>query len=243
VFMIEDTGKRIGCLLNPESFGLRRQAGVKTMNTLGGMLTKKGVSDTPLLFTGGGQTEFTLDLLFDVNLAGSSFNSKDVRDLTRPLHELAENKSQQDNNVRPPLIRFVWGKAWNIPCVVTNVAERFEQFTSEGLPRRSWLRLRLIRVQETSQKVSDQVKLPAMKLKSGYENVSGGALNNLQIRGGSAGGGKGGVPRLDLMSQKHLGHAGAWRAIAQFNSVDNPLKITAGQNLIVPPRSLLETLS
>jgi hypothetical protein len=38
-----------------------------------------------------------------------------------------------------------------MPAVVTAAAERFERFTPEGIPRRSWLRLRLERVPDESQ--------------------------------------------------------------------------------------------
>ena len=89
-----------------------------------------------------------LDLLFDVSLVGSSVSTVDVRDLTRPLWNLAENAARQNGGTSIPLVRFVWGKSWNIPGVVTAVAERFEQFTPAGDPQRSWLRMRFLRVNE-----------------------------------------------------------------------------------------------
>jgi hypothetical protein len=42
---------------------------------------------------------------------------------------------------------LIWGKSWNIPGIVVAVAERLEHFTAAGVPRRSWLRLRLLRVE------------------------------------------------------------------------------------------------
>ena len=74
--------------------------------------------------------------------------TEDVRDLTRPLWQLAENAAAQDGYGRPPVVRFVWGKAWNLPGVVAAVAERLEHFTQGGSPRRSWLRMRFLRVAE-----------------------------------------------------------------------------------------------
>jgi hypothetical protein len=147
-FLIEDTGERIGCLLNPASFAVRRHAGVHSRRSLGGQLSGAGLTDDPLLFTGGGYTELQLDLLFDVSLSGPPPTSTDVRDFTGPLSRLAENASAPDRYGRPPLVRFVWGKSWNVPGVVAAVAERFEQFDSGGTPQRSWLRMRLVRVTE-----------------------------------------------------------------------------------------------
>src|SRR5512138_885882 len=123
-FLIESTGERLGCLLNPESLVMRRLAGVRPRRSLSGQLSGTHMAEDELLYTGGGLTELRLDLLFDVTLAGSSFETDDVRDLTRPLWELAENSAGDDGFGRPPLVRFVLGKSWNVPCVVAAVAER-----------------------------------------------------------------------------------------------------------------------
>ena len=133
-FLLEKTGERIPCLLNPESIVVRRLAGVRTRRSAGGPLTGAGLKDDPLLYTGGGTTEINLDLLFDIAIGGSTIATEDVRDLTRPLWELAEGSPEESGFSRPPVVRFVWGKAWNIPAIVVAVAERLENFTSQGFP-------------------------------------------------------------------------------------------------------------
>ena len=45
VFLIESTGERLGCLLNPESLVVRRQAGVRRRRSTGGLLTGAGQAD------------------------------------------------------------------------------------------------------------------------------------------------------------------------------------------------------
>src|SRR5437764_14761554 len=90
-FLTEATGERIGCLLNPASVVLRRRAGVVPRHSPGGKLTGSNLADDPLLYTGGGQTELWLELLFDINVAGSTIPAENVQDLTRPLWQLAEN--------------------------------------------------------------------------------------------------------------------------------------------------------
>ena len=116
-FLVERTNQRLGCLLNPEQLVIRRTAGIHPRQGATGVLTGAGLSDDPLIFTGGGRTELELSLLFDVSLAGSSVVSADIRDLTAPLWQLAENP-EPDAEGRPPLVRFIWGKAWNIPGVI-----------------------------------------------------------------------------------------------------------------------------
>ncbi|WP_423225313.1 hypothetical protein [Candidatus Amarolinea aalborgensis] len=146
-FLVEETNERLRCLLNPETLVLRRTAGVRPRQSTSGQVTGLGLADDPLLYTGGGRTELDLDLLFDVTLPGSSVTSEDVRDLTAPLWRLAENSQATAGASRPPLVRLIWGKSWNIPGIVVAVAERLEHFTAAGVPRRSWLRLRLLRVE------------------------------------------------------------------------------------------------
>ena len=239
-FLLESTGERLGCLLNPESLVIRRAAGLQPRRSLGGALTRTASADDPLLFTGGGSTELTLDLLFDVSIAGSTVKTEDVRDLTRPLWELAENAAVVNGEARPPLVRFVWGKAWNLPGVVAAVAERLEHFTSGGTPRRSWLRMRLLRVAEPpgapaqpapfAPELAPPPALPAEL--TGTEE----ALATHELIGG-AGEGGGAGERLDELARRYLGDESLWRLIAAFNDIADPLRIPAGTVLRIPSRS------
>ena len=143
-FLIEETNERIEALLNPESLVVRRRAGVRSRRSPTGELAGAARKDDPLVYTGGGRTEIELDLLFDTDLAGSTIAADDVRDLTRPLWDLTEKA--EDTTPRPLLVRFVWGKSWNVPGVVVRVAERLERFTESGAPQRSWLKMEFLRV-------------------------------------------------------------------------------------------------
>lgn len=169
-FLIEETNERLRCLLNPETLVLRRTAGVRPRQSATGQVTGTGLTDDPLLYTGGGRTELDLDLLFDVTLPGSSVTSADVRDLTSPLWRLAENNQATAGYGRPPLVRLIWGKSWNIPGIVVAVAERLEFFTPSGVPQRSWLRLRLLRMaapvprQRPAAGITTSLSLPSLPL-------------------------------------------------------------------------------
>jgi Contractile injection system tube protein len=162
-FLIEETGARLSCLLNPNTLVFRRVAGLRPRRSLAGAVTQDGLRDDPLIQTGGGYTELRLDLLFDVNIPGTWLGNRsaspseaavadedlDVRDLTRPLWELTENQKRPGATAGPPRVLFVWGKkVWNFPAVVAAVAERLENFTARGTPQRSFLRLRLLRADD-----------------------------------------------------------------------------------------------
>lgn len=231
-FLVEATGERIDCLLNPETFEVKRLAGVRQRATAGGQLVGAGLADDPLLFTGGGRTEITLDLLFDVALAERG--GDDVRHLTLRLWKLAENSAEERSGVRPPLVRLVWGKTWNVPGVVVAVAERFDDIDPTGVPRRCWLRMKLVRVAESA----------AAAISSFEEGLVGRPGDPLvaEVAPGTAvsavGDGDGdeefsGV-RMDLMSASTLGDPLQWRTLAEHNDIDNPLTVPAGTVLTAP---------
>ena len=67
-FLVERTGDRIPCLLNPESLEVRRSAGLVRRRGVGGAIIGNPRTDDPLVATGGGVTEYELKLLFDVDL-------------------------------------------------------------------------------------------------------------------------------------------------------------------------------
>ena len=77
-FLVDRTGERIECLLNPETVEVRRSAGVRRHTSASGQLVGAGLSDDPLLFTGGGRTELELELMFSVDLIETSVAPDDV---------------------------------------------------------------------------------------------------------------------------------------------------------------------
>src|SRR5262249_40734477 len=253
-FLIEHTGERIGCLLNPESIVRRRSAGLRRRRSVGGLLTGRGLSDDQLIYTGGGTTELNLDLLFDVSVSGSTIATEDVRDLAGPLWALAENVPVEDGYGRPPLARFIWGKSWNIPGVIAEVAERLEWFTPEGIPRRSWLRMRMLRGAESpSQPQAARHSKPAVApapaattsppalgarsagganpaaSASGAVAAGGGRVYEVVGESGEGGLSEGGSSEpLYNIAARHGRSPSWWKVIAEHNGIDDPLRIAPG---------------
>lgn len=254
VFLLEITGERISCLLNPNTLIMRRVAGIKSRQSATGQLTGAGLTDDPLIYTGGGHTELELALLFDVSLAGSSIQTDDVRDLTRPLWNLSENAIAADGTTQLPQVRFVWGKAWNIPGVVTAVAERLEQFAMSGAPGRSWLRMRFVRVSEpimrpTGSQVVQQSALTPEELAILDPNISIESATMYETMAGGTDEASSLGERLDVLASRFYSEArlsyaeqdmqaaALWRLIAAFNNIADPLHIAAGTVLRIPPLS------
>lgn len=237
-FLIEATGARLACLLNPESLVVRRLAGVRPRRSAAGALAGAALSDDPLIHTGGGRTELELDLLFDVTLGGGSVATEDVRDLTGPLWSMAETAATGDGRGRTAVVRFVWGKSWNVPGVVVAVAERLENFTPEGVARRSWLRLRLRRVAEPARAGGPGPRLlPTPRVTP--EALAGLTAEALPVRALGGGGSPAGAERLDSFLARHRVPPRHWKLVARLNDVDDPLRLPAAMPLRLPPPGLL----
>jgi hypothetical protein len=232
-FVVERTGQRLSCLLNPETVVVRRRAGVRQRESLGGQLTGARLSDDALLFTGGGSTELELDLLFDVTVAGSSIETDDVRQLTRPLWDLAETRRTDDGPPEPELARLVWGKVWNIPGVIAAVAERLDYFTPTGVPRRSWLRLRMLRVSEPGLEEARVKPVEVRPLAEAAAQVAADASVH-EVLGGIAPDGQATGERLDELAFRYYGDASLWRVLASANSVDKLPWLSPGRLLRIP---------
>lgn len=242
-FVVEDTGARIDCLLNPESLEVSRLAGIRRRGVATGRLTGAGLADDPLHLTGGGRTELTVDLLFDVDLVTTPGASPDVRALTRPLWQLAENSATEQGAIRPPLVRFVWGKSWNVPGVVAAVAERFDRFDATGVPQRSWLRMRFTRVAESAAEAQAEYETMLAEAQAARAQAAMAAAppgtepSAAVVAVGQGGAGAEGAPpvRFDLLATDGLGSPFLWRLLASYNDVADPLRVEPGTVLAVPP--------
>ncbi|MFV2102400.1 hypothetical protein [Micromonospora sp. LOL_024] len=230
-FLIDTTGERIDCLLNPETVQVTRLAGIRPRSSAGSQLTGAGLADDPLVFTGGGRTELVLDLLFDTDFAEGQVRPADVRALTRPLWMLAENSTVEHGWLRPPPVRLVWGKTWNVPGVIVAVAERFDAFTATGSPRRSWLRLKLVRVAEDANRAREGF---AEELSVAQTPAVAPGTAVVAAGDGTTTADSSGV-RFDLLAHDALGSPLRWRLLAEHNRITNPLAVPAGTALAVPP--------
>jgi hypothetical protein len=235
-FLIEPEDLRISCLLNPETVVIQRTAGIRSRESIGGPLTGPGMADSPLLFTGGGQTWIELELLFDVNLPGSALRTTDVRDLSGLFFSLSENREDVDGVSRPPRVRMVWGKSWNIPGVITHVAERLDCFSASGVPARSWMKLRMRRVTD------ELMEFPSLFDWLNDLEASQSIMDRLETTTLAASDRELTVPfseRLDLLARRFYGNPALWRFIAAVNRITDPLEYGVSITLRIPPLSEL----
>jgi len=172
---------------------------------------------------------------------------RDVRALTTPIWRLAENEGEPPVPSRPPRLRLIWGKSWNLACVVLRAAERLERLDASGTPRRSWLRLHLRQV-ETGEGGRGHVELPpavpaaplveeaaAKGLLADAEALGETVVDQLPDLDEAPMVSAAGEERVDLLAARAYGGPGWWRWLALVNGLADPLHVAAGTALRVAP--------
>lgn len=159
----------------------------------------------------------------------------DVRDLTRPLWDLAENSGPEGRGV--PRVRFVWGKAWNVLAVVESFAERLERFSPGGVPGRSWVRMRLVRVPDPQPLAGDDPAESAGPIPDPAAAVTAPTVAVHTVIG--AGGGprapSGGGQTLPEIAAAYLDNRPwLWRWVAAANDLDDVIWPEPGSVLAIP---------
>lgn len=244
-FLVEQTVVRIPCMLNPDSVVMRRNSGVRAMRSVGALAGAKAMLEDPLLQTGGGSTELIVDLLFDVSLIETPVPEgaqpvTDVRTLTQPLWQLTEHSDPALTGAG--IVRWVWGKLWNVRAVIAAIAERLEYFDTLGAPGRSWLRMRMIRVDEPESQ--EQQPAPAPQALPGAETqvIEVPPVPDTAETIATEETIEEPPQRLDELAHRFYGDPSMWKLVAAVNGVVDPFHVPAGFALRLPPlQELLES--
>lgn len=157
----------------------------------------------------------------------------DVRDLSGPLWSLAENGAGDTLSDGPPIVHFIWGAAWNVPCIAISVAESFDQFSPDGTPLRSWMRIHLRRtcLLERIVRTPDLSILPQPR--------SGGGRNDASIPGSVVLTDPISSSRPDLICDSVYGDMRLLHPLMEFNNIDDFWSLESGHTLVTPPAWLL----
>lgn len=224
VFLDDQTGAQVQCLLNPETITLRRTAGLTELPFDGAPVGATGLSDTPVVATGGGRTEIELDLLFDVDLLTGDAPPDDVRTLTLPLWRLCENSVEVKARRQVPHVWLLWGRAWSLLCVIEAIAERFDSIAPSGAPGRSWIRLRARRVNDSvlTLEPTAPATTPSSQGTPGADRATA-----ITVTGDGATTDDLGA-RIDLIAAELVGDPAAWPELCEANGIEDPLRIPAG---------------
>lgn len=198
-------GVSVDCMFNPFEYTVTKTNTYKE--------ERSNRSDVPgFEFEKAGPQALKLTLVFDTFEAG-----EDVSQETNKLWKLMESKTRREGNrnrkVPPPEVAFEWG-VFRFVAVITTMMQKFTLFKPDGTPVRA-------SVQVTFTQHKDLNDYPNQNPTSG-----GGDIERVwRVIAGD---------RLDTIAYQVYGDATKWRKIASYNSIINPLKLTPGQQLIIP---------
>lgn len=182
--------------------------------------------DSPILQFVRGQTEtLSLDLFFDSTESGMDDNAKSVTELTDKFYQLVKIDGETH---APPVCFFSWGS--NFPgqrsykstgsqlrngfkCVVESVRQRFTLFSPQGVPLRATLTVSLKEYKTLSEQIAEINK----------QSADHSHTHVVQIG-----------ETLSQIANEVYEDPAQWRAIADQNSILDPLELKRGAVLEIP---------
>lgn len=210
---VED-GTRLDCWFNPQDYSITKTSRWEAKSTPG--------QPMPIpQYTGGEPRTLNVDLLFD----DSESPSGDVRGVAERLFRLLEVDDQQGsaankNSGRPPMVEFGWGAATTFKAIVTSLTVKYTLFRPNGTPVRATAAIGLMQAQETPGGASARWKP--------RQNPTTGGLAGIRshvVRDGDS---------LHSIAFREYGDPTRWRAIAEANEIDDPVRLRRGLQLVVP---------
>jgi hypothetical protein len=202
---------------NPTEFTLNKGAQIAEISIPG--------LDSPILQFVRGQTEtLSLDLFFDTTEFGMDDNAKPVTDLTDEFYQLVKI---QGKTHAPPVCFFSWGHIFpgKIPyqsgsqqrlgfkCLVESVRQRYTLFSPQGVPLRATLTVALKEYKTLAEQINELNK------------TSPDHSHAHVVQSGET---------LSQISYALYNDPAQWRAIADQNSLLDPLDLKSGTVLEIP---------
>jgi hypothetical protein len=206
----DKNAKVVDCLFNPTEYSFSKTNSWAPKPVIG--------KDIPLPnFQSGGATTLHVSLLFDTY---ATAQPQDVRNYTELVFGLMKvdptTKDTTNKTGRPPRVSFRWGNSWSFKAVITQITQRFTLFLSDGTPVRATLDV-------TFQQVEQEGTYPAQNPTSTAET------QKVHVVGPGE--------TIDSIAFLEYGDSRHWRVIADFNELDNPMRLRPGQQLAIPPAS------
>lgn len=194
------------CQFNPSEITINKGIRWVTANAAGTNTSNEA-------FAGGESKQMTLKFEFDSTDTGTTVTDK-YKTLYKFLMVDSAAADQTTQLGEPPWVQVQWGTLISFTAVVSNLQETFTFFKPDGTPLRA-------KVDLTIKQIYDDTQLAGTNPTTRTE-----ARRTWIVQQGD---------RLDLIAYQEYGSAAAWRHIAACNDIANPLALTAGSILVLPP--------
>ena len=214
-------GAALDVLFNPTEYTLAKSAQFAEVPIPG--------LDSPLLQFVRGQTEtLTLDLFFDTSdEGGTGADAKPVTEKTDRFYQLIKIESESH---APPVVLFSWGgeafpghrsyetlasqNRYGFKGVVESVRQRYTFFSSLGLPLRATLSLSLKEYKTLHEQIAE-LNLNSPDRTKAHVVQEGETITRI--------------------AEVAHDNGADWRAIADWNGIEDPLALEPGRVIEVPP--------
>jgi hypothetical protein len=212
-------GDPVDVMFNPDQITYTKQANWNFQHANGQTLPGGA-------FTGGVPPTLQVTLIFD-----GTEDGRDVAKIVDKLSAMTRVNSDLSNGTvssggahphqvspsqqhRPPTVQFTWGTFLSFKAAITKMISRFTLFLDDGTPVRA-------SVDVTFTQIVDQEFFPPQNPTSGGR--TGERIHRLAPR-----------ETLDQVAYAAFGQTGLWRALAAFNGIDDPLRLQAGDPILLP---------
>lgn len=207
-----EDGSALTCWFNPSEYAISKSNDWTLQPIVGRSLPAAQ-------FAGGRPRELVLELLFDDTPDGDVSAAADA--LFKMLETDPKLGRPGTNQGRPPMIRFVWGTFLSFRAVAGDLAVRYTMFRPDGTPTRAACRLTLLQAEKDARSGRGTPAPP--------QNPTTRAHAGQRAHTVKAG------DSLHSIAFNVYGDPTRWRAIAEANGIDDPLRLPPGTALTIPP--------
>lgn len=171
---------------------------------------KKAKKAGPPEFGGSEPCKLTVEMFFDATGQHDGSVVKAVESLFACCVPTEESSGQQKPT--PPLVVLHWGSIASFPAFVTSVSAKYTLFASDGTPLRAVC----------------SVALEEMPDEPWRQNPTSGGRSVRRAHQMVAG------DSLASVAYAEYGDPEQWRRLADYNDIDDPLRVRAGTVLLLP---------
>lgn len=203
-----DGSKELTFRFNPKEYSTSKSASWTRPTN------KSAKSATAPEFGGVQPQTVQMELFFDDWEKPSADLVKDIETLMEWLKP-TDTSLKQHKKPQPQILKFQWGGNQSLASFhgfLKSVSVKYTLFKSDGTPIRATANITMEEVPTDPQKT----------------NPTSGSIAGRRVRVVGAG------DTLHSISWSEFGNAALWRALAQFNDIDDPLRVKPGTRLLIP---------
>jgi nucleoid-associated protein YgaU len=190
--------------LNPKELTMAKTAKWETKNQ------KKASSAPPASYQGPEPQKLTVEMYFDASLARDASVVKQVEALMRAT--APTEKSKGTKTPSPPWVRFMWGGLSGFVGYITSVSAKYTLFAPSGMPIRAVC----------------TVAMTELATEQGKQNPTSGGLQPRRLHTVREG------DTLAGIAYRAYGRSALWRALADVNGIDDPMRLRPGRSILLP---------